>query len=171
MYRIGVPLWQTAAGGGVEPAEYSTWVTAEQLRPLSGVDLGGIPAHPRTRTLAPARWAWLLDGRARERPATVHAEGCSGATDHAHPLTTMQARDALARPGATACACATRPRRCCRWPHPGHPRQPASEHHRHRHHPPPLNHRPARPAPGIRSIEGPQPVLRLPRFVRHRSCV
>ncbi|MFI8392893.1 hypothetical protein [Streptomyces sp. NPDC085540] len=60
MYRIGVPLWQTAAGGGVEPAEYSTWVTAAQLRPLPGVDLGRVPAHPRTRTSAPARWAWLL---------------------------------------------------------------------------------------------------------------
>ncbi len=78
MYRIGVPLWQTAVGGGVEPAEYSTWVTAAQLRPLPGVDLGGIPAHPRTRTSAPTRWAWLLDGRTHGRP-TVHAEGCDGA--------------------------------------------------------------------------------------------
>ncbi|MFD9010383.1 DUF6233 domain-containing protein [Streptomyces sp. NPDC059552] len=103
MYRIGVPLWQTAAGGGVELAEYGTWVTSAQLRPLPGVDLGGIPAHPRVRTSAPARWAWLLDGRVHGRPATVHAEGCSGATDRAHPLGTMQALDALARPGTTAC--------------------------------------------------------------------
>ncbi|MFI8392180.1 DUF6233 domain-containing protein [Streptomyces sp. NPDC085540] len=89
--------------GGVEPAEYGTWVTAEQLRPLPGVDLGRVPAHPRTRTSAPSRWAWLLDGRAHGPPATVHAEGCPSATDRAHPLGTMQALDALARPGTTAC--------------------------------------------------------------------
>ncbi|MEV7512665.1 DUF6233 domain-containing protein [Streptomyces sp. NPDC091201] len=104
MYRIGVPLWQTAAGGGVEPAEYETWVTAAQLRPLPGVDLGGIPAHPRARTAsAPARWSWRLDARAHGRPATVHAEGCPSASERAHPLGTMQALDVLARPGTTAC--------------------------------------------------------------------
>ncbi|MFE1877647.1 DUF6233 domain-containing protein [Streptomyces sp. NPDC059496] len=91
------------SGGGVEPAEYSTWVTSEQLRPLPGVDRGRIPAHPRTHTSTPTRWAWLLDGRAHGRPATVHAEGCPSATDRAHPLGTMQALDALTRPGTTAC--------------------------------------------------------------------
>ncbi|WP_328786248.1 DUF6233 domain-containing protein [Streptomyces sp. NBC_00273] len=104
MYRIGVPLWQTATGGGVEPAEYSTWVTSEQLRPLPGVDLGRIPAHPRTHTSTPTRWAWLLNGRTHGRPATVHAEGCPSATDRAHPLGTTQALDVLARPGTIACA-------------------------------------------------------------------
>ncbi|MER6316919.1 DUF6233 domain-containing protein [Streptomyces sp. NPDC001581] len=93
MYRIGVPLWQTAAGGGAEPAEYGTWVTAEQLRPLAGVDLGHIPAHPRTHTSTPTRWAWLLVGRTHGRPAT----------DRAHPLGTIQALDALARHNTTAC--------------------------------------------------------------------
>ncbi|WP_405526324.1 DUF6233 domain-containing protein [Streptomyces avidinii] len=67
------------------------------------VGLGCFPAHPRTRVSAPARWAWLLDGRTRGRPATVHAEGCPSATDRAHPLGTMQALDVLARPGTTAC--------------------------------------------------------------------
>ncbi|MFF3087600.1 DUF6233 domain-containing protein [Streptomyces nojiriensis] len=87
----------------MEPAEYGTWITAAQLRPQPGVDLKGIPAHPRTRTSVPARWAWPVDGRAHGRPAPVHAEGCSGATGRAHPLGTMQALDALARPGTTAC--------------------------------------------------------------------
>ncbi|MEU9088144.1 DUF6233 domain-containing protein [Streptomyces sp. NPDC048357] len=32
-----------------------------------------------------------------------HAEGCPSATDRAHPLGAMQALDALARPGTTAC--------------------------------------------------------------------
>ncbi|WP_416371217.1 DUF6233 domain-containing protein [Streptomyces sp. MB09-01] len=99
----GVPLWQTAAGGEVEPAEYGTWVTAEQLRPLPGVDLGRIPAHPRMRTSAPARGAWLLDGHVHGRHGTVHADGCPSATDRAHPPGTMQALDTLAPPGTTAC--------------------------------------------------------------------
>ncbi len=43
------------------------------------------------------------DGRPQGRPATVHAEGCGNATDRAHPLGTMQALDALARPGTSAC--------------------------------------------------------------------
>ncbi|MFF4448306.1 DUF6233 domain-containing protein [Streptomyces sp. NPDC001502] len=103
MYRIGVPLWQTAAGGGVEPAEYSMWVTAAQLRPIPGVNLDAVPKHPRSTTTAPERWAWVLDGRVHGRPATVHAEGCRNVTDRAHPLGTMHALDALARPGTTAC--------------------------------------------------------------------
>lgn len=41
--------------------------------------------------------------RAHGRPATVHAEGCPSATDRAHPPGTMQALDALACPGTTAC--------------------------------------------------------------------
>ncbi|WP_406052098.1 DUF6233 domain-containing protein [Streptomyces virginiae] len=87
----------------MELAEYSTWATAAQLRLLPGVDLGGIPAHPRTRTSAATRWAWLLDGRIHGRPATVHAEGRRSATDRAHPLGTLHALDALARSGTRAC--------------------------------------------------------------------
>lgn len=103
MYRIGIPLWQTAVGGGVDPAEYETWVTAEQLRPIPGVDLDAVPKHHRTAVAAPVRWAWVLDGRTRGRAATVHAAGCRLATDRAKPVGTMAALDALARPGTTAC--------------------------------------------------------------------
>ncbi|MEU9083964.1 DUF6233 domain-containing protein [Streptomyces sp. NPDC048357] len=63
--------WWRRTGG------YGTWVTAAQLSQLPGVGLG----------------------RIHGRPATVHAEGCPSATDRAHPLSTMQALDALARPG------------------------------------------------------------------------
>ncbi|MFB7256888.1 DUF6233 domain-containing protein [Streptomyces nojiriensis] len=62
----------------------------------------------------PARWAWPVDGRAHGRPATVHAEGCSGATDRAHPLGTMQALDALAPPARPPAPCATPLRLSCR---------------------------------------------------------
>ncbi|MET9959650.1 DUF6233 domain-containing protein [Streptomyces sp. NPDC006326] len=104
MYRIGVPLWQTAVGGGAEPVEYATWVTSAQLRPIPGVDLDGVPTHRQPTVMAPAgRWAWLLDGRTSGRAATIHAEGCRLAADRARPLTTMRALDALARPGTAAC--------------------------------------------------------------------
>lgn len=105
MYRIGVPLWQTAVGGGVEAAEYGTWVTSDQLRPIPGVSLDGVPKTPRPTTAAASasRWAWLLDGRTRSRAATVHAEGCRLATERAVPVQTMAALDALARPGSAAC--------------------------------------------------------------------
>ncbi|WP_328864166.1 hypothetical protein [Streptomyces virginiae] len=40
-------------GGGVEPAEYGTWATATQLRPLPGADLGRVPAHGQDDVPAP----------------------------------------------------------------------------------------------------------------------
>ncbi|MEV7524600.1 DUF6233 domain-containing protein [Streptomyces sp. NPDC091371] len=67
------------------------------------MSLDGVPAHPRQGATAPVRWSWLLDGRTHQRPATVHAAGCRLATGRATPLGTMQALDALARPGTTAC--------------------------------------------------------------------
>ncbi|WP_425424572.1 DUF6233 domain-containing protein, partial [Streptomyces katrae] len=41
--------------------------------------------------------------RTRGRPATVHAEGCPLATDHAVPVKTPAALNALGQPGTTAC--------------------------------------------------------------------
>ncbi|MFE5806227.1 DUF6233 domain-containing protein [Streptomyces sp. NPDC056491] len=67
------------------------------------MNLDAVPKHPRTTTAAPARWTWLLDGRTHGQPATLHAEGCPSATDRAHPRGTVQALEALARPGTTAC--------------------------------------------------------------------
>ncbi|MFJ2406623.1 DUF6233 domain-containing protein [Streptomyces xanthochromogenes] len=104
MYRVGVPLWQTVLGGGVEPVEYSTWVTPEQLRPIPGVDLSAVPTVRRTSLPAPARWAWVLDGRRADRAvAVVHAAGCQLAADPSRPLGTEAALDALARNGTRAC--------------------------------------------------------------------
>ncbi|MFD7163656.1 DUF6233 domain-containing protein [Streptomyces violascens] len=104
MYRIGVPLWQTSVGGGAEPTEYDTWVTSAQLRPIPGIDLSTVPTTRRPTPAAPAgRWAWVRDGRTRGRAATLHAEGCTMATDRARPLSTTAALDTLARPGTAAC--------------------------------------------------------------------
>ncbi|MFK0258570.1 hypothetical protein [Streptomyces sp. NPDC090445] len=91
MYRIGVPLWQTAASGGAEPVEYATWVTSAQLRPLPGVDLDAVPTRRRPATgptvaVPAAPWAWVLDGRTRARAATVHAAGVPAGHDSVHRM-------------------------------------------------------------------------------------
>ncbi|MEV8529980.1 DUF6233 domain-containing protein [Streptomyces sp. NPDC052000] len=103
VYRIGVPLWQTALGSGVEPVEYETWVTSAQLRPLPGVDLSAVPTRRRVSVPEPARWAWVLARRRAGGAVTVHAAGCHLATDHGREVGTEVALDALARPGAVAC--------------------------------------------------------------------
>ncbi|MET9365810.1 DUF6233 domain-containing protein [Streptomyces sp. NPDC006632] len=102
MYRIGVPLWQTAVGGGVEPVEYGTWVTSDELRPIAGIDLSAVPTTRRPAP-EPTRWAWVLE-RPPRGPAILHSDGCPRATGRARPLDTEAALDALAVPGTTACA-------------------------------------------------------------------
>ncbi|MFE9406817.1 DUF6233 domain-containing protein [Streptomyces sp. NPDC006530] len=101
VYRIGVPLWQTALDG-VEPVEYGTWVTAGQLRPIPGVDLGAVPTTRRPAA-PPTGWVWLLDRPVRG-PAVIHADGCRRPSERARPLRTEGALDALAAPGTVACA-------------------------------------------------------------------
>ncbi|WP_328618832.1 DUF6233 domain-containing protein [Streptomyces sp. NBC_00354] len=105
MYRVGVPLWQSAAGGGAEPIEFATWVTSAQLRPIPGVDLTAVPTHrhPVTAAAPAVPWAWVLDSPARGRAATVHAAGCRLATDRAVAVRTTAALDVLALPGTAAC--------------------------------------------------------------------
>ncbi|GHI40072.1 DUF6233 domain-containing protein [Streptomyces violascens] len=78
------------------------WVAAAQLRPIPGIDLSTVPSTRRP-TAAPTGWAWVLDGRARGRAATLHSAGSRLATDRARTLATAAALDALARPGTTAC--------------------------------------------------------------------
>ncbi|MET9366123.1 DUF6233 domain-containing protein [Streptomyces sp. NPDC006632] len=101
MYRIGVPLWQTSLDG-VEPVEFSTWVTAGQLRPIPGVDLSAVPTAHRPTTPSTG-WVWRLD-RPPRGPAVLHSEGCRRASERARPLRTEAALDALAAPGTVACA-------------------------------------------------------------------
>ncbi|MFJ8017373.1 DUF6233 domain-containing protein [Streptomyces sp. NPDC096339] len=68
------------------------------------MSLDDVPTHPREAVAeAPSPWSWVLDGRTGGRAASVHAAGCRLAGSHAHPLRTMQALDALARPGTIAC--------------------------------------------------------------------
>ncbi|MGW6978358.1 DUF6233 domain-containing protein [Streptomyces sp. NPDC054932] len=78
----------------------------EQAQP-SPDSSGATRSHPENPLCVPctqARRAWLLDGRVHRHPVGVRSEGCPSATDRAHPLGTMQALAALARPGKTVCS-------------------------------------------------------------------
>lgn len=103
-YRIGVPSW-VATDEGVEAAEYSVWVTDEQLRPIEGVDLSVVPTHRRhVAPPAPKPSGWVAQPDPQRRGGTVvHDSECRSATGGGKEVGAMEALDALMRPGATAC--------------------------------------------------------------------
>ncbi|MBE1599932.1 MULTISPECIES: DUF6233 domain-containing protein [Streptomyces] len=103
-YRIGVPSW-VATEDGVEPAEYSVWVTDKQLQPIDGVDLSIVPTHRRLDALPlPKPSGWVVRPDPQRRGGTVvHDAVCRHATVGGKELGTMEALDALMRPGASAC--------------------------------------------------------------------
>lgn len=101
-YLIGVPAWVTTREGA-EAAEYSVWVTADQLRPISGVDLSTVvtyklPAQPPSRASG-----WTVGPGERKGQSVLHDVECRHAPPLASELTTLEALDALERPGARAC--------------------------------------------------------------------
>lgn len=103
-YRIGVPSW-VATKEGVEAAEYSVWVTDEQLQPIEGVDLSVVPTQRRLELPPPPKpsgWVVRPDPHGRGR-TVVHDAVCRHATGGGKELGTIEALDALMRPGASAC--------------------------------------------------------------------
>ncbi|MCB5166509.1 DUF6233 domain-containing protein [Streptomyces bambusae] len=109
MYRIGIPLWQHAGGGDVEPVEFRTWVTAGVLEPIDGVDLSAVVTHRAAHDSPvpePSRWAWVVRparGPAGRRGVVVHDHDCPLAAGAGPELGIDQALDAMLRPGAEAC--------------------------------------------------------------------
>ncbi|MEU8773471.1 DUF6233 domain-containing protein [Streptomyces sp. NPDC048606] len=116
LYLIGAPLWQYAGRGDVEAMEFRTWVTADQLRPIPGVDLSAVPTHrgDLDRPAAPTRWGWVLRPDPGGRTSTLHDHDCElaasagpAAGSTAGPggaeLGLDGALDALLRPGTEAC--------------------------------------------------------------------
>ncbi|WP_406463391.1 DUF6233 domain-containing protein [Streptomyces sp. NBC_01622] len=103
-YRIGVPAWITTEEG-VEPAEYSVWVTDKQLKPIEGVDLSVVPTRRRPEPLRPPKPSgWVVRPDPRRRGGTVvHDAVCPDATGGGKELGTLEALDALMGPGASAC--------------------------------------------------------------------
>jgi hypothetical protein len=103
-YRVGVPAW-TATESGVEAAEYSVWVTDRELRPIEGVDLSAVPTHrPREALPQPQPSGWAVRPDPRRRGGTVvHDAVCPDATGGGKEMGTLEALDALMRPGASAC--------------------------------------------------------------------
>lgn len=103
-FRIGVPSW-VATEGGVESSEYSVWVTDEQLQPIEGVDLSVVPTRRRLESPPPPKpsgWVVRPDPHARGR-TVVHGAGCRHAAGGGTERGTIEALDALMRPGASAC--------------------------------------------------------------------
>ncbi|MFE0376140.1 DUF6233 domain-containing protein [Streptomyces inhibens] len=103
-YRIGVPSW-AATQAGVEAAEYGVWVTSDQLHPIEGVDLSGVPTYRLPPELPPPRssgWVALPDPK-RRGGTVVHEADCRQAGGGGVELGVMEALDALMRPGARAC--------------------------------------------------------------------
>jgi hypothetical protein len=101
-YRIGMPSW-VATRDGVEAAEYSVWVTDQQLRPIDGVDLSNIPNHRDPRTLPPPKPTGWIVRPAGRRGTVVHDAACPAAAGGGREIGTLKALDALMRPGAEAC--------------------------------------------------------------------
>lgn len=101
-YLIGVPAWVTTREG-VEAAEYSVWVTADQLRPISGVDLSTVATYKLPAQPAAGASGWTVGPGKRKGQWMVHDVDCRHAPPLANELTTLEALDALARPGARAC--------------------------------------------------------------------
>ncbi|WP_159392545.1 DUF6233 domain-containing protein [Streptomyces niveus] len=101
-YLIGVPAWMTTKTG-VEAAEYSVWVTADQLRPISGVDLSAVVTYKLPTKPPVGASGWTVGPGERPGQSTVHDMACRNAPPLASELTTLEALDALERPGARAC--------------------------------------------------------------------
>ncbi|OEJ29029.1 hypothetical protein AS594_36080 [Streptomyces agglomeratus] len=80
------------------------WVTDQQLRPIDGVDLSGVPTHRDPRTLPPPRpTGWVVRPGAGRRGTVIHDAACAAAAGGGHEVGTLEALDALMRPGARAC--------------------------------------------------------------------
>ncbi|EST31746.1 DUF6233 domain-containing protein [Streptomyces niveus] len=101
-YLIGVPAW-VATREGVEAAEYSVCVTADQLRPISGVDLFAVATYKLPAQPPPVASGWTVGPGGRKGQSVVHDMACRNGPPLASELNTLEALDALERPGARAC--------------------------------------------------------------------
>lgn len=88
----------------MEAAEYSVWVTDEQLRPIEGVDLSVVPTHRHLAALPPPKPSgWRAQPDPQRRGGTVIHDSACRSAGGGKELGAMEALDALMRPGATAC--------------------------------------------------------------------
>ncbi|WP_331742804.1 DUF6233 domain-containing protein (plasmid) [Streptomyces sp. NBC_00868] len=103
MYRVGVPMWQCAGGPHIEAKEYTTWVIADVLEPIDSVDLTQVPKHRILPDLPPPRPGWVHAPGPGGRGVLIHGHDCAHATGGGIDMDTLQALDALMRPGVRAC--------------------------------------------------------------------
>ncbi|MFG2703165.1 DUF6233 domain-containing protein [Streptomyces sp. NPDC048386] len=102
-YLVGVPAWN-AKPEGVEPAEYTVWVTDRQLTPIEGVDLSTVPTRRLPGPPPPPAPGWVVWPAPERRGRTmVHDAACRHVGAGGKELSTLEALDALMRDGARAC--------------------------------------------------------------------
>lgn len=80
------------------------WVTADLLEPIWAVNYPQVPSHHLSAELPPERPGWMLcilPGRWRR--SVVHETSCEQAAGGGREMDTMEALDALMRPGTEAC--------------------------------------------------------------------
>ncbi|MFF4105427.1 DUF6233 domain-containing protein [Streptomyces sp. NPDC001903] len=104
VFKIGMPAYITLEGGRAQPSEYTVWVTADLLEPMWAVNYPKVPSHRLPAEPPPERPGWMLQIRpGGRRRAVVHETGCSTAGGSGQEMDTMEALDALMRPGVDAC--------------------------------------------------------------------
>ncbi|MFD6186782.1 DUF6233 domain-containing protein [Streptomyces goshikiensis] len=103
LYRIGAPIWEYDGEGDVSAMEFRTWVTADQLEPIEGVDLSVVPTYRVVHEPPPSRWGWVQRPKPGGRGFTLHDHYCELAADGGAELGIEEALDAMLRPGAEAC--------------------------------------------------------------------
>ncbi|MER6314407.1 DUF6233 domain-containing protein [Streptomyces sp. NPDC001581] len=104
VYKIGMPAYVTVEGGRVQPSEYTVWVTADLLEPMWAVNYPAVPSHRLPAEPPPEQPGWMLRVRpGGRRGAVVHESGCEKAAGGGQDMDTLEALDALMRPGVDAC--------------------------------------------------------------------
>lgn len=104
MYQVGVAMWANdGATEGVEPREYTVWLTSEQARPVDGVSYDNVATFslPREGAQAPDshRWGWKVqripprDGRTGR--VVVHVWDCADAPAGDPEMDVYEALDVL----------------------------------------------------------------------------
>ncbi|EST32361.1 hypothetical protein M877_04625 [Streptomyces niveus NCIMB 11891] len=76
---------------------------ADQLRTISGVDLSTVVTYKLPSKPPAGASGWTVGPGERPGQSTVHDMACRNAPPLASELTTLEALDALERPGARAC--------------------------------------------------------------------
>lgn len=118
VYLIGIVLWRAVDPDHPEPGEYSAWMPADKIAPLSGTDYSAVPTTYLTPLDVPApppspvriqpatAWRIIQDRHAYDsdiRRTSVHRADCWAAEGGQVLDTETAAREAMRQPHARGC--------------------------------------------------------------------